>query len=159
MRRFRIVPARCPMVTCGLIVATLGMAVRSAQGQFGSVINIPPSPNIPDNSGIGSSTQVNLYSEGTIGVSFEVGNPEGTSTDVELNVRGGAIADELHANAGSVTHVLGGRVGNRMEVRRASVVNVSGGNVSANIKCMERQRHGDYRRRTGLVLWLWRRQL
>lgn len=110
----------------------------SAQGsaQFGNVINIPPDPSIGDHGSIGSNTQLNLHPGGSIGRSFDVGNRNGTSSQVELNVVGGSIGEALTTHAGSVTKIQTGNVGSEMEVRAGSRVQLSGGRVGANARVL-----------------------
>ena len=109
---------------------------RMTHAQFGTVINIPPDPNIGDEGGIGSGTQLNLKGGGSIGISFEAGATNHTSTNVEVNVQGGLVGREYHANGGSVTNISGGSVGIDLDANTGSIVNVSGGNVGNGLDAM-----------------------
>ncbi|MCA9187007.1 MAG: hypothetical protein R3E01_09675 [Pirellulaceae bacterium] len=95
-------------------------------------INIPPDPHFGDDQGIGTGTTVNVFGGGQIGRSFEVGAIDHSSQDVILNVAGGVVGGELHANGGSVVNVSLGTVGDDMVAKINSQVNISGGTVGFN---------------------------
>ena len=96
---------------------------------FGTVIDIPPEPDIGDNGSIGSSTQLNLFAGGSIGESFDAGAVDGSSIDVEVNVEGGTVGNEFQANGGSEVNVRSGIVGDQFQANGGSHVIVSGGSV------------------------------
>lgn len=123
------------MVSSRAIVAFITVwcltVVSSAHGQFMTVLNIPPSPNIGNNATIGSDTQLNLHDGGSIGHSFQAGNPNGTSTNVEVNILGGVVGGNFDANFGSVIHIQNGVIGNAFRSHSANVT-VSGGTFAEN---------------------------
>lgn len=115
-----------------------------------SGVNNAPPTIIGDNESIWSDTTVNLLGNGNIGRNFEVGNPDGSSTNVELNVLGGElgsgdyyISTGFRSYAGSVVNISGGIVavdnsfGGPSVTHRAFVahtgseVNILGGEVGA----------------------------
>lgn len=110
-----------------LIIVQVSLLCTSSQAQsdpsnFATVINVPPEP-APDS--IDSSTQLNLDSQGVIGSSFRAGNPDGSSTNVEVNISGGTVGDQFVAT-GSVVNVRGGQLGS-FSANEGSVFNISGG--------------------------------
>jgi hypothetical protein len=112
------------------IAVTASLLLKgTTQAQFSTVTDIPPMPDIGDHASISSSTQVNLRGNGKIGLSFDVGAANVSNTNVELNVLGGSVGNELQANPGSVTNIRIGVVGNQMAAFAGSVVNISGGSV------------------------------
>jgi hypothetical protein len=100
-----------------------------ASGQFSTVLNIPPDPDIGDSQSVGSNTQINLAAGGSIGHHFSVGASDGSSTDVELNISGGVVDHTLAAYGGGVINISGGEVGSHFAATSGSKVNISGGVV------------------------------
>ncbi len=107
------------------------VAVFSAQesnGQFTTVINVPPEV-APES--IDSDTQLNLMDGGVLtGDSasvFQVGSPDGTSQNVELNIFGGE-APFLDVYAGAVLNMSGGLADDFLAFE-GSTVNFSDGNL------------------------------
>jgi hypothetical protein len=134
--RTKRLPSRLAKVLCVWIAFTVVVFfVERAPAQFSTIMNIPPDPNIEDNGGIGSGTLLNLFDGGTVGESFEVGNTDGSSTNVEMNVFGGVVANALHANGGSVVNVLGGEMGAQSSAMGA-LVNVAGGSVGIQFQAL-----------------------
>lgn len=122
--------------SCALFLtstAAIFLALSSiAKGQtdpanFDTVINVPP--DIAPNS-IGSSTQLNLSDQGVIGEKFLAGALDGSSSDVEVNISGGTVGDDLSAT-GSTINISGGTVG-RIFPKSQSVVNITGGAVGGS---------------------------
>jgi hypothetical protein len=117
---------RCPSALSILMVAIIA---SHALGQFATIINVPPDP-APGS--IGSNTQVNLFDGGvlpsSLGASLHVGDPNGSSTNVEVNILGGEVGELFNANDGSVVNISGGSVGDFFFARN-STVNISGGRV------------------------------
>jgi hypothetical protein len=120
-----------------LVAAAVSLATFApTRAQFVTIIDIPPQPDIGDHGVIGSGTQLNLHGAGKIGLSFDVGAPNITNTNVELNVKGGTVGNELQANPGSVTNVSAGIVGNQLAAFAGSIVNISGGRVGNNLSAL-----------------------
>jgi hypothetical protein len=117
-------------------VTALLLAAGSAQAQFPVVIDIPPQPDIGDHGVMGSGTQLNLNAAGKIGLSFDVGAPNIMNTNLELNVKGGTVGNELQANPGSVTNISAGVVGNQLSAFTGSTVNISGGRVGSGLSAL-----------------------
>ncbi|MFO0899768.1 MAG: hypothetical protein U0836_20250 [Pirellulales bacterium] len=124
-----------PLRVCALALV-IGSQTNPAWAQFGSVVNIPPEPNIGDDQAMGGGTQVNLFGGGTIGRSFEVGSPSGGSKDAELNVLGGLVDDELHANEGGRVNLSAGQIGQGMIAGQNSALSVSGGRVGNQLQAV-----------------------
>ncbi len=112
---------------------------KEASAQFGNIINIPPEPNVGPHESIGSDTQLNLFDGGRIDSSFRVGMPNGSASNVELNIRGGSIGDSLMVYGGTL-NMSGGAIdeyGNFDDPPRwrssaqsfGTSVNISGGKV------------------------------
>jgi len=128
----------------GLCVGLLGwlgtghLAAVSAQSDpagFTTVIDVPPS-TIGDESGIGSDTQLNVADGGTVGIRFNAGAADGSSTNVEVNISGGLIGRRIEAFAGSEINISGGEVGADFDAFDGSVVNISGGFVGARFNAL-----------------------
>lgn len=100
--------------------------IRTAQGQFTIVINVPPefAP-----SSIFSDTQLNVFEGGSIGNSFRAGQADGTSTNVEVNIFGGSVGSGFGANGGSTVNISGGTIGGSFFVNSGGLVNITGGSI------------------------------
>jgi hypothetical protein len=72
---------------------------------------------------------LNLSDGGFLGRGFEVGAPSVLSTNVELNVAGGAVGDRLRVFAGGTANVSGGFVGGLVNVYDGGTLNLSGGSI------------------------------
>ena len=139
--------ATCLFGTCLFGTCLVGTCLFDtvAYGQFATVLNVPPD-EAP--AAIGSNTQLNLFVGGSLEVGFEVGAPNGTSTNAELNVVGGTVGEFLgihggstmnvfagtvgqfvDANFGSQVHVFGGTVGSFLDAESGSFINISGGSI------------------------------
>jgi hypothetical protein len=142
-RKAAIRPARCLSLRltyrfasrrilwlAAVALVAMHAGAKPAQAQFSTVINVPPSPNLGNNSQITSGTQLNLLSSGVIGNGFSVGQTTGNSS-VELNVDGGTVGSSLRAQIGSVVNISSGSVG-RNFYARAGQVNISGGSVGSD---------------------------
>jgi len=116
---------------------TLGFRVASLPevSPFSTIINVPPD-EAPDS--IGSDTQLNLFDGGVLGDFFDgvtsgnifhVGDPNGTSTNVEVNIVGGLASNFIDAHHGSVINISGGTVGSGLDAYSDSIINISGGRV------------------------------
>ncbi len=122
----------------GVVAGALGLvlpATASAQSDpsnFATVINVPPesAPNL-----IESSTQLNLGDGGVIGASFNAGNPDGSSNNVEVNISGGVVVERFTAT-GSVVNVSGGTLADFFP-RNGSVFNISGGTLGEGFSIAE----------------------
>ncbi len=103
---------------------------------FDTVLNIPPDPSIGDDQSIESSTQLNLYDGGSIGLFFNAGSPDGSSSNVEANIFGGTVGYGFGAMSGSEVNISGGIIGRPRTGITAfggSVMNISGGNIVSSI--------------------------
>lgn len=119
-------PSRFVITAC-CVAASLSLP--AARGQFTTVLDIPPYPNIGDNKRIASDTQVNLGDGGSIGDFFEAGESDGTGSNIEVNVTGGVLGFDFTAYGGSTVNISGGDVANSLNAEDGSVINVSGGVV------------------------------
>jgi len=108
------------------------LAPCPASGQFTTVLNMPPDPNIGDNGSIGSDTQINLFNDGAIGNSFHAGASDGTSTNVEVNVSGGSVGIGFRAYRGSNVNISSGSVDRLFRAQSGSRVHISGGSIGSN---------------------------
>jgi hypothetical protein len=107
----------------------------SSYGQFTTIYNIPPNPNIGDGQSIGSDTQVNLFDGGEIGESFRAGVPRVGNMNMEVNIFGGSVGDDFDTHVGSVVNIVGGSVnGHGFNAYRGSTVNISGGSVGDHFR-------------------------
>ena len=107
------------------------LLASDALGQFASTISVPPNP-AP--SAIGSNTRLNLESGGELPAIFQAGLPDGTGTNVEVNINGGLVGGGFRANGGSVVNIIGGTFANGFDsgLRETlgSVVNIAGGKLT-----------------------------
>ncbi|MCA9232129.1 MAG: hypothetical protein KDA57_15885 [Planctomycetales bacterium] len=110
-----------------------------------TVINIPPDP-VPVI--VNSNTTINLLDGGSIPDDFSIGSADGSLTNIELNVFGGAIERSLSTEVGTTVNmsgglvelgmtvggelnISGGTIEGRITVRDSAIVNFSGGEVDA----------------------------
>ncbi len=101
-------------------------AIGPVYGQFTTILDIPPEPDIGDFEEIGSDTQLNLSAGGAIGFSFDAGAANGTSTHVEVNISGGSVGNAFDASGGSVVNISGSSVGRFFDANSGSEVNLFG---------------------------------
>ena len=104
-----------------------------AWAQFATVINTPPTM-IGDQYSIGSNTQLNVLTGGSVGAYFHAGAVDGTSSNVEVNISGGTVGSQFTAYSGSTINVTAGTVGfidaGVFPEQNTNInVNISGGNV------------------------------
>lgn len=119
-----LVSHRLPFIVSLACVLPLG-----AFAQFDTVLNIPADqPELPSNSVVGSSTQVNLSTGGLINSYAHFGKPDRSSFHVEVNISGG-IVDIAQVNRGAVVNMSGG-VFTEMRVGNEAAVNIAGGQVA-----------------------------
>ena len=109
-----------------ITVVVVSFLARDASAQFTTILNIPPDPDIGNDQGIGSDTQLNLFDGGTIGVRFDAGALDGTSTNIEVNISGGLVGDGFRAFDGSTVNISGGGVGIDFDANSGSEVNLFG---------------------------------
>ena len=109
-----------------LVLVGWHLFASAAFGQFTTVRNIPPEPNIGNNQSIGSNTQVNLAAGGSIGNFFTAGTPTGSS-NIELNVAGGSVGFGAIVYRTTV-NISGGAIHN-MFTAYDSDINISGGSA------------------------------
>ena len=125
-----------------LAIFVLSICSTCAHAQFDTVINLPENPDSPnpsgfsgnfigDRQGISSNTQLNVSNGGSIGPLFDAGAEGVPSTNVEVNVSGGAVGNGFDAFGGSTVNISGGTVGNNFEAFGGSTVNISGGVVDS----------------------------
>ena len=112
-----------------MLVATVPALAQSDPSGFTTVINVPPT-SFGDGESIGSDTQLNIADGGTIGLSFDVGATDGTSTNIEVNMTGGNVGFRFHFYSGSSVNVSGGRISS-LAGYDGSILNFSGGQVDA----------------------------
>jgi len=61
----RVLPRSClALLSIGFCCS---LTAGPARGQFTTILNIPPDPDIGDNKSIGSNTQLNLFDGGKVG--------------------------------------------------------------------------------------------
>lgn len=128
-----------------LFIVSARAGGQSDPANFTTVINAPPDA-VPES--IGSSTQLNLGPGGIVGMPFLAGAVDGSSSNTEVNINGGQLADDFNAinsvvninsgvagefvtaGDGSVFNIRGGRVGEEvLSARGGSTLNLSGGEV------------------------------
>ncbi len=102
-------------------------------GQFTTVINIPPDPDLGNGQSIGSDTQLNLGAGGSIGSTFAAGATDGSSTNVEVNISGGTVGNSFRSFGGSTVNISGGALGNSFRAFSGSTVRVSGGTLGDSL--------------------------
>ncbi|MEM7457545.1 MAG: hypothetical protein AAF456_24645, partial [Planctomycetota bacterium] len=99
--------------------------------QFNTIYWIPPD-NAPF--WIDSDTQMNVLPGGMVGGSFFSGQSDGSSTNMEINVSGGSIGDNMRAYAGTTINLTGGDIGDWFQSGDTFdvtdvVVNIDGGTL------------------------------
>jgi hypothetical protein len=114
------------------VVVTPGLACA----QFTTVINSPPTFIFIGNS-VDSNTQVNVNPGGSILNDFRAGNPNGTSSNVEVNIVGGSVGRSFNAFAGSKVNISGGTIGIDFRAWNGSRVNISGGRIHRRFMAMD----------------------
>lgn len=117
---------KCPTA---LLSVCLLLCCSTSQGQFTSIINVPPDSSPAS---IGSDTQLNLSDSGTIPADFEAGASDGSSRNVEVNITGGTVEHHFFSYAGSTIYVSGGAIASRFWPHTGSTANISGGSFSGD---------------------------
>lgn len=117
----------------GRIAAAISLALVpasfcAAQPLPSGVINAPPTA-IGDNESIGSDTTLNLREGGSLGDFFEAGLPDGSSSNVLVNISGGTVGERLRAYSGSVVNISSGNIVDGIRAGSGSILNVSGGTI------------------------------
>ena len=133
---------------------------RVSFGQFSTVLNLPPDPDIASSSTIGSDTQVNLFEGGVIGLAVDAGAPDGSSTNIEINVEGGFAGGNFNAHAGTTVNLASGRIHIGFDAFDGSQVNVTGGSLGSFFNAYSGSQvsvaggiiGGSFRARTGSVI-------
>ncbi len=118
------VPVVNRLFLCGLFLLMTWLS--SANAQFTTIIDVPPSL---DPGSAGTDTQVNVFLGGALGDGFDVGLPDGSSTNVELNIDGGSVGSNLDGYAGSTINLVEGTIDSSFNVRQGSQFNISGGST------------------------------
>ena len=108
------------------MIGMLLLVVCPANGQFETVINVPPDV-VP--SALESDTQLNLFFGGGLPELFRAGPVDNTGANIEVNVLGGEIGDKFNAYNGSTINLETGRIGNDFHALSGSVVSIQGGVV------------------------------
>jgi hypothetical protein len=114
---------------CYLISALLFGICNESRAQFTTIINVPP--QVAPTS-IGSDTQLNLFASGSIGSGFDAAAADGSSSNVEMNISGGTVGNDVDAYSGSIVNIYGGSIGERFKARSGSTVNIIGGSVGVD---------------------------
>lgn len=104
----------------------LSVVCQTSWAQFTTTLNIPPDV-AP--SQIESDTQLNLGDGGVTSNGFSAGNPNGSSTNVEMNITGGTVGRDFAARSGSVVNMSGGWMGRSSDAFSGSTFNFSGGTI------------------------------
>jgi hypothetical protein len=113
------------------------LSITPAHGEFTTILNIPPDPNIRNDGVIGSDSQLNLFDGGLIGVRFNAGHQNGTSSNVEVNVFGGFVGDYFSANSGSTVNIYGGSGLQSLRAKNGSTVNIISGSVEGLLDALD----------------------
>ena len=120
-----------------LVGVTLGAALclplRQARAEFANVINLPP--GTPP-AALGSNTQLNLFSGGSLTAGFEVGAAGITSFNLELNVLGGLVDDGLAVYRGGTVNLVEGTIRDDATVFDGATLNISGGSIGENFQAL-----------------------
>ncbi|MEQ8838368.1 MAG: hypothetical protein RID07_16305, partial [Lacipirellulaceae bacterium] len=124
-------------VFCVLAILVLSLLNSNLNAQTlpSGVLSVPEDiASIGDSASIGSDTTLYLRAGGVIGKRFDAGNNDGSSTNVEVNISGGAVDDFFTANYGSVINISGGTLGRSVRAggvptssERTVEMNISGG--------------------------------
>lgn len=114
------------------LAGCLLVCCSTARGDFTTIINVPPQA-AP--SSIGSNTQLNLAAGGSLPANFLVGDPNGSSTNIEVNITGGTVGNRFTPFAGSTINVSGGNIGARFWPHDGSTANITGGTFGRDLTC------------------------
>lgn len=91
------------------VYATVSLLTHTTGAQpFTTVINLPPDP-LPDF--IASDTQVNISAGGTLPDDYIAGAADGSTSNVEVNVDGGALGEGITIPYGSTLNMQDGKTG------------------------------------------------
>ena len=120
---------------CSRLLTVLGFSgafgwagIVPAQTLPSGVINAPPTV-IGSGQSIGSNTTLNVMDGGSIGFDFDAGLPDGSSSNVVVNVGGGEVYQGFTANAGSTVNINEGAVRDEFTAMPGSTININGGFV------------------------------
>jgi hypothetical protein len=94
---------------------------------FTTVYNLPPDEVPRGTRFIDSDTQVNLWDGGEFPSNLDIGAPDGSSSNIQVNITGGTVGNSLEVRSGSEVNINGGVIGPSMEVSGDAVINLSGG--------------------------------
>lgn len=122
-KTLRCVPRR---LVLALIAALVPAGSSPAQTLPAGVINAPPTV-IGDSESIGSNTTLNVSDGGVVGSHFDAGDPNGTSTQVEVNILGGRVGPRFVSHAESVVNVYGGVVDTDFTILAGGAASIDGG--------------------------------
>ena len=109
----------------GALSVLVLLLASHAFAEFTTVLNVPPDP-APDQ--IGSDTQLNLFEGGALPDLFHAGAPDGSSSNVQVNIIGGSVGKGFGASRGSTVNISGGSVGDGMFADNSTIV-LTGGSV------------------------------
>ena len=115
---------RAALISLAGLASTFAISAEPAIAQFETVIDVPP--DLAPIGGIGSSTQLNV-AEGGFVTGLDAGASDGSSANIEVNIRGGTIGVGFQANAGSIVNISGGEVGSSFDANSGSVINIDAG--------------------------------
>lgn len=138
IRRYKSSYSRGTLIlTLFFAAATLVMENAAAQ-PFTTVFNLPG--DMPPDS-LDSDTQLNVLDQGFLEIVsevFHVGNPDGSSTNVELNLADGGriltrgFLSDLRVHAGSRLNITGGDYQADLGAQAGSFVEISGGLIAGD---------------------------
>ncbi|MEM8944678.1 MAG: hypothetical protein AAGD11_05790 [Planctomycetota bacterium] len=116
-------------------IATWGFAVygiiclpSQSNAAFDTILNISTADQVAPIL-IESNTQLNLSGDGSLPHQFEAGSPDGTSTNIEVNISGGAVGSLFNAYDGTVVNMSGGSIGNNFSVWDGGVLHLNSGEI------------------------------
>ncbi|MEM8945640.1 MAG: hypothetical protein AAGD11_10695 [Planctomycetota bacterium] len=104
-----------------------------SRAEVTTIINIPSDP--PPVS-VDSHTQVNVFEGGLLDSYFGLGEIDGSTENIELNVLGGFVGYGLHAYSGSTVNLIEGWIDGNARIHSGSVVNISGGSLGSTASAM-----------------------
>ncbi|MCA9262794.1 MAG: hypothetical protein KDA60_03055 [Planctomycetales bacterium] len=132
MLRIHAVPQPPRAMWLCFVQLALQLHATAVFAQFNTVLNVPPIL-VGEYESIGSDTQMNVYDGGTVGSYFRAGASDGTSSNIEVNVFGGAIGDNFRAHHGSQVTISGGDVGGYFQALPGSAVIMAGGTLGGRL--------------------------
>ncbi|MCA9238797.1 MAG: hypothetical protein KDA37_01295, partial [Planctomycetales bacterium] len=117
---------RYSVASWALLLASTS-AAQSDPGNFSTIIDLPPDV-LP--AAVGSDTQVNVLVGGAVGDNHDFGAANGSLSNIEVNVLGGAIGNYLDIYHGATVNLVSGAVGYTTEAYDGSHLNIMGGGLT-----------------------------